>query len=114
MRPANVRTASGMSVIVGTWFWYSWRAVSRPAKPRCQPSIIARARAHSIDVAHTVSVNDRQGSRRASDAPQTTAAAPMRIAGTVPQPPWAFHQPKIGAVPAKLLISAGELLISGV
>ena len=86
IRLENVRTASGMSVIVGTWRRYSWRAVSRPAKPRCQPSIIASANAHDNDVAHTVNVSDRQDSRLAIEAPHTTAAAPIRIAGIVPQP----------------------------
>ena len=38
----------------------------------------------------------------------------MTTAGTVPHPTWAFHHPKIGAVPAKILKRSGVLLISGV
>ena len=90
-----------MSVTVGTWRRYSWRAVSRPAKPRCQPSIMASENAHAHDVAHVVSVSARHGSRCATVGPHSTAATPIRIAGTVPHPTWAFHHPKIGAVPAK-------------
>ena len=91
-----------MSVTVGTWRRYSWRAVSLPAKPRCQPSIMASENAHAHDVAHVTHVSARHGSRCAIAWPHSTAATPMRIAGTVPQPTWAFHQPKIGAVSAKL------------
>ncbi len=103
-----------MSVTVGTWRRYSWRAVSRPAKPRCQPSIIASENAHTQDVAHVANVSARHGSRCAMDGPHSTAAMPMTIAGTVPHPTWAFHHPKIGAVPAKILKRSGVLLISGV
>ena len=90
-----------MSVMVGTWRRYSWRAVSRPAKPRCQPSIIASENAQAHEVAQVVRVSARHGSRWATVGPHSTAQAPMAIAGTVPHPTWAFHHPKIGAVPAK-------------
>ena len=103
-----------MSVTVGTWRRYSWRAVSRPAKPRCQPSIIASENAHAQDVAHVANVSARHGSRCAMVGPHSTAAMPMTTAGTVPHPTWAFHHPKIGAVPAKILKRSGVLLISGV
>ena len=103
-----------MSVTVGTWRRYSWRAVSRPAKPRCQPSIIASENAHAHDVAHVASVRARHGSRCATVGPHSTAATPIRIAGPVPHPTWAFHHPKIGAVPAKLRNRSGVALISGV
>jgi hypothetical protein len=39
---------------------------------------------------------------------------PMTIAGTVPQPTWAFHHPKIGAVSAKLWSRVADAWISGV
>ena len=110
----KVRTAVGMSVIVGTWRRYSCLEVSRPANPRCQPSIMANANAQANEVAHTVRVRARQDSRWATDTPHTTVAAPIRIAGTVPQPTWAFHQPKIGAASANALRSAGLILMMGV
>ena len=91
-----------MSVTVGTWRRYSWRAVSLPANPRCQPSIMASEKAHAQAVAHVTHGSARHGSRRAIAWPHRIAATPMTIAGTVPQPTWAFHQPKIGAVSAKL------------
>ena len=94
IRLEKVRTAVGMSVIVGTWRRYSCLEVSRPAKPRCQPSIMASAKAQANDVAHTVNVSARHDSRWATEVPHTTAAVPIRMAGTVPQPTWAFHQPK--------------------
>ena len=111
---AKVRTASGMSVIVGTWRRYSCRAVSRPAKPRCQPSTIASENAQPHVVAQVTHGTARHGSHRATVPPHSTAATPMTIAGRVPQPTCAFHQPKIGAVCAKARIRAGVLLISGV
>ena len=111
IRLAKVRTASGMSVIVGTWRRYSCRAVSRPAKPRCQPSIMASENAHPHAVAHVTQGTARHGSRRATARPHSTAATPMAIAGSVPQPTCAFHQPKIGAVCANDAIRAGVLLI---
>ena len=70
----------------------------RPAKPRCQPSIIASENAHAHAVAHVTQGTARHGSRWATAGPHSTAATPMTIAGTVPQPTWAFHHPKIGAV----------------
>ena len=100
--------------MVGTWRRYSWRAVSRPAKPRCQPSIMASENAHRQDVAHVASVRARHGSRCATVGPHSTAATPIRIAGPVPHPTWAFHHPKIGAVPAKARKRSGVALISGV
>ena len=99
---ANVRTASGMSVMVGTWRRYSCCAVRRAAKPRCQPSIIASENAHAHAVAQVTHGSARHGRRNATACPHSTAATPMTIAGTVPQPTWAFHHPKIGAVSAKL------------
>jgi hypothetical protein len=99
---ANVRTASGMSVTVGTWRKYSCRASRRCVKPRYQPSIIASANAHAHAVAQVTHGSARHGRRAATACPQTTAAMPMTIAGTVPQPTCAFHHPKIGAVSAKL------------
>ena len=74
---------------------------------------MARANAQANDVAH-VDVSARQDSRWASRVPHTTAAAPIRMAGTVPQPTWAFHQPKIGAASANALRSAGLILMMGV
>ena len=109
-----MRTASGMSVTVGTWRRYSWRAVSRPAKPRCQPSIIASENAHAHAVAQVTHGTQRHGSRCATAWPHSTAAAPITMAGTVPHPTWAFHHPKIGAVPAKSWKRSGVALISGV
>jgi hypothetical protein len=66
---ANVRTASGMSVTVGTWRRYSWVAVSRPANPRRQPSIIASEKAHAHAVAHVAQGTNRHGSRSATGCP---------------------------------------------
>src|SRR6185369_14542026 len=90
-----------MSVIVGTWRRYSWRAVRRPAKPRCQPSTIASENAHAHAVAQTTQGTHRHGSRCATACPHITAAVPITTAGTVPHPTWLSHHPKIGAVPAK-------------
>src|SRR6478752_5339257 len=103
-----------MSVTVGTWSRYSWRAVSLPAKPRCHPSTMARLKAHPQDTAHDTQGSHRHGRRCASDGPHSTAAAPIAIAGTVPGPTWAFHHPKIGATPAKVRNRSGVALISGV
>jgi hypothetical protein len=103
-----------MSVMVGTWRRYSCRAVSRPAKPRCQPSIIASENAHVHAVAHVTHGTHRHGNRRATDGPHHTAAAPITMAGTVPQPAWTFHHPKTGAVPAKSRKRSGVALINGV
>ncbi len=111
---ANVRTAWGMSVIDGTWRRYSFGAVRRPAKPRCQPSIMASENAQAHAVAQVTHGSARHGSRPATACPHSTAAMPMTIAGTVPQPTWAFHQPKMGAVSANACSRAGEALISGV
>ena len=83
--------------MVGTWRRYSFRAVSLPAKPRCQPSIIASENAHPQAVAQVTHGTARHGRRCATDWPHSTAPNPMTIAGTVPQPTWAFHQPKMGA-----------------
>src|ERR1700676_4342210 len=91
-----------MSVTVGTWFRYSFSEVNRPAKPRCQPSIIASENAHAHEVAQAVSVNAPHGNRCASVGPHTPAAAPSTIATGVPQPICAFHHPIIGAVSAYL------------
>ena len=70
---------SGMSVIVGTWRRYSWRGVSRSAKPRCQPSIIASENAHAHAVAQVTHGSARHGSRCATAGPHSTAATPMTI-----------------------------------
>ncbi len=91
-----------MSVTVGTCRRYSCGAVSLPAKPRRHPSIMASENAHAHAVAHVAHGTKRHGSRCAIGCPYTTAATPMTIAGTVPHPTWASHQPNIGAVFAKL------------
>src|SRR5271156_5468485 len=114
MRLERVRSPSGISVIVGTWRRYSWRAVSRPAKPSCQPSIIASANAHPHDVAQVTSVRTRHDNRCARLGPHSTAAIPIAVAAMLPQPTWAFHQPKIGAALAKSWIACGLLRINGV
>ena len=101
MRLEKVRTAVGMSVMVGTCCRYSCRAANRPAKPRCHPSIIASENAHAQEVAQVASVSARHGIRCARSGPHNTAPTPMATAGPVPQPTWVFHQPKIGAVSAK-------------
>ena len=75
--------------MLGTWRRYSCLEVSRPAIPRRQLLIMASANAQANDVAHTVKVSARQGSRCASELPHSTAAAPIRMAGTPPQPTWA-------------------------
>ena len=67
--PAKVRTASGMSVTVGTCRRYSWRAVSRPANPRRQPSTMANENAHAHAVAHVAQGRKRHGSRCAIACP---------------------------------------------
>jgi len=65
-------------------------------------------------VTQVTHVSTRLGRRSATACPHSTAAMPMTIAGTVPQPTWAFHHPKIGAVSAKLWSRAAEAWISGV
>ena len=84
----NVRTVAGMSVMPGACDRYSSRVVNRPAKPRCQPSIIASEKAHPQAVAQVPSVSNRHESRCATAGPHTTAATAMRSAGMVPQPAW--------------------------
>src|SRR4051794_13716188 len=111
---AKVRTASGMSVMVGTWRRYSCCAVRRWAKPPFQPSIMASENAHAHAVAQVTHGSARHRRRSATDCPQRTAAMPMTIAGTVPQPTCAFHHPKIGAVSAKLWSRVADAWISGV
>ncbi|CDQ47056.1 hypothetical protein BN1047_04974 [Mycolicibacterium neoaurum] len=109
-----MRSASGMSVMLGTWRRYSWRAVRRPAKPRSQPSIMASENAHSAEVPQAAATSARHGSRAATAGPHSTAAAPISTAPREPQPTWGSHHPKIGAVCAKSRIRWGVLLISGV
>src|ERR1700712_280242 len=103
-----------MSVIDGTWRKYSLGVASRCAKPRCQPSIIASAKAHAHDVAHVTHGTARQGRRWAIVGPHSAVPMPITMAGTVPQPTWAFHHPKIGAAAAYISICRGVLLIRGV
>ena len=79
---------------------YSSRVVNRPAKPRCQPSIIASANAHAQAVAQLPSVSVRHERRCATECPHTTAATATRMAGAVPQPAWTSQSPKIGEAPA--------------
>ena len=100
MRAEKVRSITGILVIVDTCRRYSWRATSRPANPTCQPSIIASENAHPHDVAQVTSVRIRHDNRCTRVGPQSTAAIPMAAAAMLPQPTWAFHQPKIGAVSA--------------
>ena len=88
--------------MVGTWRRYSWRAVSRPAKPRCQPSIMASENAHAHDVAHVVNVRTRHGNRCATAGPHSTAATPMRIAGS-------GAPPDVGVPPAEDRRGVGEV-----
>ena len=97
-----------MSVMVGTWRRYSWRAVSRPAKPRCQPSIIASENAHTQEVAHVVSVSGapRQPLREARP-PQHRGDTDQDRRTGVPHPTWAFHHPKIGASSRKIAEAFG-------
>jgi len=90
MRLEKVRSISGISVIVGTWCRYSWRAVSRPANPSCQPSIIASANAHPHDVAQVTSLRTRHDNRCARPGPHSTAAIPMAAAAMLPQPDMGF------------------------
>ncbi|CKT16361.1 Uncharacterised protein [Mycobacterium tuberculosis] len=73
----------------GTCHRYSSRVVNRPAKPRCQPSIIASENAQAAAVAQVLSVSTRQGSRCATTGPHATTATAVRTAGAVPQPTWA-------------------------
>ena len=75
---------------------------------------MASENAHAHAVAQVTHGSARHGRRSATACPHSTAAMPMTIAGTVPQPTWAFHHPKIGAVSAKLCRRAAEALISGV
>ena len=88
IRLENVRTVAAMSVMPGTCDRYSSRVVSRPAKPRCQPSIIASEKAHPQAVAQVPSVSNRHESRCATAGPHTTAATAISTAGSVPQPAW--------------------------
>ena len=46
--------------------------------------------------------------------PTARRPTPMTIAGTVPQPTWAFHQPKIGRGLGEVADRCGVALISGV
>ena len=66
----------------GTCDRYSSRVVSRPAKPRCQPSIIASEKAHPHAVAQVPSVSIRHESRCATTVPTPRRRAAIRIAGT--------------------------------
>src|SRR5437588_4850571 len=81
IRLENVRTMLGISRMLDTCGRYSSLSVNRPAKPRCQPSIIASANAHAQEVAQVTSVSTRHRSRRARLGPHTTAINPRRIAG---------------------------------
>ena len=103
-----------MSSTEGTWRRYSFFVSRRCAKPRCQPSIIASAKAHAHDVAQVTQGTARQGRRCATAGPHSAAPTPIRMAGMVPHPTWAFHQPKIGAAWANISICRGVLLMSGV
>src|SRR5689334_15480804 len=103
-----------MSVTDGTWRRYSLGVSSRRAKPSDQPSTMANANAHAHDVAHATHGTARHGRRWATAGPHSAVARPIAIAGMVPQPTWAFHQPKIGAVWAYIEIWRAVLLISGV
>jgi hypothetical protein len=100
--------------MVGTWRRYSWRAVSLPANPRSQPSIMASENVHAAAVAHVTNGTARHGNRPATLWPASTTATAMTMAGTVPHPTCASHHPKMGAVPAKSRKRSGVALISGV
>ena len=91
----------------GTCAKYSFLSVNRPAKPRCQPSIIASENAHAQDVTQAIRGSDRHESRCATMGPHIVAARPSRTAGPVPQPTWASNQPKIGAAAACQLKLSG-------
>ncbi|VAZ58654.1 hypothetical protein LAUMK22_00442 [Mycobacterium kansasii] len=85
IRLAKVRTVAGMSLIPGTSDKYSSLVVNRPAKPCCQPSIIASENAQAQLVAQLPRVSSRHESRCVTTGPHATTASAITIAAHVPQ-----------------------------